>query len=303
MPENKPGHGVSLLKSFDPYFYKNIINQSFGRSVVYIMLLSFVVSFLISVKIKLSYDAFSSSALVWLEQNSGNLWPKGLGEIKIENGIVSSDTPQPYIYKLRDFVFILDTTGATTSLTADSYDILILKNKIIVKDKASKYEKRTREYDLSKVGTFLIRPGDAGKGIISEIKTPKKQVEITLKMIKSWAKLLGHGVFLLMLLVFFVFYLAAKLIQGAFFALLALLPNKSSGANLNYAKLLNLSLYALTPPTIMAVIIMLAGKQFSGFWLVYSIIYIIYMILGIKNIKSAGIDENKTPFLNGGNNA
>lgn len=303
MSENKPGHGISLLKSFNPNFYRNIVNQSFGRSVVYIMLLSFVVSFLLAAKVKIGYNSFVSMSKVLIEKNLDNLWPKGLGEIKIEKGLVSSDTEQPYVSKWNDFVFILDTTGAVKSLNDYKYGILLIKDKIIVKREKSNYETRIEEYDLSRLGKFTIRQGDILKGVIADIKTKNKLFNVDMKLINFWMRFIGGIIFFAMLLFFFLFYITAKIIQGALFAMFAMLHNKISGANLNYAKLLNISLYALTFPTILAVIIMLAGGMFSNFWLVYSVIYMSYIILGIKNIKSNSIDENKSPFLSGGNNA
>lgn len=305
MPETKPGHSVSLLKSFNPDFYRNIVNQSFGRSVVYLMLLSFVVSFLLAAKVKIGYNSFVANSKVFIEKNLDNFWPKGLGEIKIENGQLSSDTPQPYIFKWKDFAFILDTTGAVKSLNDYKYGILLTKDKLTVKREKSGYETRIEEYELSKVGKFSIRPGEPGKGVIAEINNKDKLYTVNMELINFWIKLIGGVIFFVMLLIFFPFYLIAKIIQGALFAVFAMLPNKIIGANLNYAKLLNISLYALTPATILALIIMLAGWQFSNFWLVYSFIYMTYIILGVKNIKnnSISIDEYKTPFLNGGNNA
>ncbi len=303
MPEKKPGYGISLLKSFNPNFYKNIVDQSFGKSVVYIMLLSFVVSLLLAAKVKIGYNSFVSMSKVLIEKNLDNLWPKGLGEIKIEKGLVSSDTQQPYISKWNDFVFILDTTGEVKSLNDYKYGILLIKDKLIVKREKSGYETRIEEYDLSMLGKFSVRPGDPSKGIIAVINNKDKLFNINMKLISFWMRFIGGIIFFIVLLIFFPCYLIAKIIQGALFALFAMLPNKAIGANLNYVKLLNISLYALTFPTMLALISMLAGVKFPMFWLVYSFIYMAYIILGIKNIKDNSIEVDKSPFLNGGNNA
>ncbi len=303
MADDKPGYWLSLLKSFNPNFYRNIINQSFGRSVVYIMLLSFVVSLLLAAKVKIGYNTFASMSGVWIEKNFDSLWPKGMGEIKVENGQVSSDVQQPYIHEWNDFVLILDTTGAIKSLDEYKHGILIVKDKLIVKRQKSGYETRIQEYDLSRLGAVVIHPGDTNKGIIAKIKTKNKLFNVSIKLIRFWMKLIGGLVFLVMLLIFFSFYLSAKIIQAALFALFAMVPNKVIGANLNYAKLLNISLYALTPATILAVIIILAGIKLHLFWLTYSFIYMIYIILGIKNIKDSNIEADKSPFLTGRDNA
>lgn len=303
MADDKPGYWLSLLKSFNPNFYRNIIDQSFGRSVVYIMLLSFVISFLLAAKFKIGYNTFASESRVWIEKNFDNIWPKGMGEIKIENGQMSLDVQQPYIHKWNDFVLILDTTGAIKSLDEYKHGILIVKDKLIVKRQKSGYETRIQEYDLSRLGAVAIRPGDTNKGIIAEIKTKNKLFTVSMKFIKFWMKLIGNFAFLVMLLIFFSSYLSAKIIQALLFALFSMLPNKIIGANLNYAKLLNISLYALTPATILAVIIMLAGIKLHLFWFTYSFVYMIYIILGIKNIKNSSAGINSSPFLTGGNNA
>lgn len=301
MSENKPGYWLSLLKSFNPKFYGNIIEQSFGRSFVYIMLLSFVVSFFLAVKIKIEYNKFAYMSGVWIEKHIDNIWPKGLAEIKIDNGQVSSDVQQPYIHKWNDFVFILDTTGAIKSLTDYNYGILIVKDKIIIKRKKSGYETRIEEYDLSRLERFVIHSGDINKGIIAEIKVRDKLFNISMKLIRFWMKFIGEIIFFAVLLILFPFYLCAKIFQGSLFALFSMLPNKFTGANLNYAKLLNISLYALTPATILAVIMIITGIKLPSFWFVYSAIYMSYIIAGIKNIKDNSIEADKSPFLSGGN--
>lgn len=300
MPDEKPGYWLSLLKSFDPKFYKNILGQSFGRSFVYIMLLSFLVSSLLAVKIKIEYDKFASMSRVWIEEHIDNIWPKGLVEIKIENGQVSSDVQQPYMHKWNDFVFILDTTGSIKSLADYNQGILVVKDKILVKSKKSRYETRVQEYDLSRLERFVISPGDTNKGIIAEIKAKNKLFNISMKLISFWIRFIGGIIFFAVLLILFSFYLSAKIIQGVLFALFSMLPNKIIGANLNYAKLLNISLYALTPVSILSVIIIMAGIKLLFFWFVSFFIYMSYIILGIKNIKDNSIEVNSSPFLTGG---
>lgn len=302
MPDKKPGHWRSLLKSFDSKFYIDIVNQSFGRSFVYILLLSFIVSFLISLRVKIDYNKFAFISRLWIEKHVDDIWPKGLTEVRINNGEVSSDVKQPYIHQWNDFALILDTTGEIRSLTDYKNGILILKDKILVKVK-KRNESRVNEYDLSGIDNFVIRPGDSSKGIIAEISMKDKSFNINLNRIKFWADVLGHTIFFAMLLLLFSLYSSTKLIQGAFFALLSMMPNKMLGANLGYSKLLNISLYALTPSTILAVIGIMAKIKFLMFWPLYTLIYLTYIYLAIKNINESGARQDKTPFITGGTHA
>lgn len=291
MSVEKPGHWQSLLKSFNPHFYRYIAGQSFGRSFVYVLLLSFVLSLALSLKYTVTFKRFIPRAHQWLLAHAPEAWPKGLTEIKIENGRVSSPVVQPFTHKWGEFTFVLDTTGGISSLDEYKQGVLLLKNKVVFKRKKSALETEIREYDLAKVESFIIRKGNIDKGIIAEIINKDKSFVINAGTLKSLFMLFYRIAFIAMLLWFFIYYLNAKVTQGLFFALLALPANKILKANLKYRELLNIALYAFTPATVSVLIMALAGVNLPALWFLYCLLYSIYLILGIKDTR----DNPKIP--------
>ncbi|MBM3254922.1 MAG: DUF1189 domain-containing protein [Candidatus Omnitrophica bacterium] len=285
MSDEKTGHWLSLIRSFDLSLYPRIVNQSFGRSFVYLLLLSFVLSLLLSAKYTFKFKGFVTQAKVWVSANINEIWPKGLSEVKIENGLVSSQTQQPFTYKRGDFVFILDTTAKVKSLEEYKNGILVTKNKVIVKTRKSDVESELKEYDLSKVQSFLIRQGDTAKGIIAEVASGKKSFSLSLGLLKPWFKLIYAGVFSGLLIWLFIYYLNAKIIFALAFAVFALIVNKIFKAGLTYAKLLNICFYALTPATAVSLVIMLIGTKIPLPWLLHLLLFGIYLVLGIKSVR------------------
>ena len=285
MPGEKTGHWLSLTRSFDLSFYPSIAAQSFWRSLTYLLLVCFVTSLLLSAKYTVQFNGFVAQAKVWVAAHINEIWPKGLNEIKVENGLVSSGTQQPFTHKWGDFAFVLDTTGKVQSLDEYKNGILVTKSKAIFKTKKSDVESDLKEYDLSKVQSFLIRQGDTTKGIIAEVTSGKKTFGLGLSLIKPWLKLIYAVVFSGLLIWFFIYYLNAKTVFALVFAVFALIINKIFKAGLTYAKLLNIAIYALTPATLVSVIIMLTGFKAPLLWLLHLLFFGIYLVLGIKSVR------------------
>ncbi len=285
MSEDRPGHWLSLFKSFDTHFYRRIVNQSFGRSFVYVTLLSFAVSLLFSAKYSIMFMNFIPKSQYWVRAQLPEKWPQGLTEIKIEKGQVYSSVTQPFTQKWREVAFVLDTTGKINSLDEHNQGILITKNKVILKSKESKYETRTREFDLSKVDSLVIRRGDMDKGIIVEIVNNGKPYNITYKSFGVLLKLFSIAAFFALFFSGFVYYLIAKTLQALIFALFGLLTNTIINAGLRYSGLLNISIYAITPATALSIAIMLIGAKIPTFWLLYCLVFGVYLVMGIKNAR------------------
>jgi hypothetical protein len=61
--------------------------------------------------------------------------------------------------------------------------------------------------------------------------------------------------------------------------------NKFKKLNLNYSALLNIGIFALTPPLILETLIRLSGMTFPQFGFIYYSLYIIFLLIGISKCK------------------
>lgn len=245
--EEKIGFFAKLIKSFTSVdFYRHVKSQPFATAFKYLLLFLLIITIALSVRFSFILLNGTNFIADWISTN--------IPEITIRNGEVSSPAQQPYIKGTNDFVFILDTTGQTTQIAPEyRAGILLLKNKIVHKQS----EVETREYDLSRTPYFVLN-----KAIVDRIKSIFVWITIPL-----------------MVIFLYLYYITAKLIQALIFSLLTLIINAVSKSKITYGGLLNIGIFTLTLPTILGTIVDIIGLRMPFFWLIYTGIYIIYLVI------------------------
>ena len=237
-------------------FYKEAKDSQISKGIKYIFLLIFLITLILT--IRYSYDVKRGLDLVvdWAKQN--------LPVIEIQNGIVKADVIQPYRISEEDFTLIIDTTGDVTSLDEYEAGILLTKDKLFYRGTAGK----TEIYDLSDIESLRIDENfmNVMRGNIAWI------------------------VFPFMLLGIFIYSCIARFIQVFLFSLISLVTSSISGVKLNYKQLFNIGVYAITPSMILGALLALFAVQLPAFWLIYSGLYVIYLIMAILNCKEAPVE-------------
>ncbi len=251
---------INLWRSVTSFrFYKEIAFQKVSKSIGYLFLFIFLITLALSMK----YSTVLIQGMAEVSKELGDRLP----EIRIENGVVSTDVQEPFIIEEKDFIFIIDTTGKITTVDPSyKQGILLTRNKLIHRQS----EIETRAYDLSKIKSFTVN---------------KEAME-------RWRKASSRFAFPFLVVILFPYYVVAKQIQILFFSLIALIANTATKANLKYENLFNISLFALTPPVLLATIFNLAGLRIPLFLSVflYTVIYIIFLIGGVKSCKGQVIE-------------
>ena len=241
-------------------FYKEIAFQKVSKSIGYFFLFILLITLVLSMK-------FSNALIQGMGEVSKELGDR-LPEIRIEDGIVSTDAQEPFTIEEKDFIFVIDTTGRITAIDPSyKQGILLTKKKLFYKQS----EIETREYDLSKIKSFTVN---------------KEAME-------RWKKTFSRFAFPILLISLFSYFVVVKLIQIFLFSLIALIANTTTKANLKYENLFNISLFALTPPVLLATIFTLAGLWIPPFWSIflYVAIYIVFLGGGIRSCKSPIIES------------
>lgn len=241
----------SLLRSSTDFkFYKGIFTQPFGKTLRYLLLLAILVTLVLGVRYGIGLNRFSKETLKWIEENSPY--------IEITNGVVKADCSQPYLVEGKDFVMIIDTTGQTTEI-GEKYraGVLLTKNKLIVKHD----EIRTQEFDLSKVKSFKLDKTTFGK----------------------WRSFFVFVLIPSMIVMQFFYFFIAKIIQSALAGLVVLIFKPG----IKYSNILNLCIYALTPVTILSLIVTLVSpRPIPFFWLIYLGMYIAFVVGATKQCST-----------------
>ncbi len=81
----------------------------------------------------------------------------------------------------------------------------------------------------------------------------------------------------------------AKFFHILFFSLVSLVTSSIIGAKLNYRQLFNIGIYAITPSVFLGVLLAIFGRPLPFFGIIYSGVYIIYLIMAVTNCKEEQI--------------
>ncbi len=275
-----------FVGSFSPRFYRSIASQSFARSFGYLVLLLLLTSVVLSAKITFNAQIAIQKSLEWINTELASRIPEFLPEINIKNGEVSSPAKQPLIYEWKDSAFVLDTTGTITSLSKYKSGILITEHALMVKH-AENNKTQTEEYDLSKIKSFKIAPGEK-KGEFIILSFEQRSFSLTQKDIERLSDIIGKVIFPVVTIAFFLYFLFAKIFHLFLFSLLSLIVNTITDAKLKYDNLLNIGIFALTPPVIFSALVLVLGLNIAapfGF-LLYIGLYSLFLVMAISECKN-----------------
>ena len=244
------GFNTILRSSTDFKFYKEIFYQPFGKTLRFLLLLVLLVTLVLGIRYSIVFNELSKKGFQWIEEE--------VPYIEITNGVVTADVEQPYRKEEKNFIMVIDTTGQTLEINSH-YDtgILLTRDKLIVKQD----EIRTQEIDLSKVNSFRLDKKTLGK----------------------WRKFFVGIVTPFMIIMQFVYTFIAKIIQAVVLGLVVLIFRPQ----FHYSNILNVCIYALTPPTLLALLVALVTpKALLYFPLIYLGMYIAFLVGGIRQVEN-----------------
>lgn len=283
-----------FIGSFNPKFYREISHQSFGRSFGYLTLLLLVMSLSLSIKYTFDIRGWIQKGVEWVNTDFSKKLPEFLPEINIIDGELSSPMKQPLIHEWENefnpnletekFAFILDTTGAVTSLDGYPNGILITKHKLVIKYRENMRSK-LEEYEFSDIKYFRMSPSDT-EGALIDLTFEGEKFTLTKEHVIRWSKTIEKAVFPILLVSLWLGYLFAKLFHLFFFSILSAIVNKVSGANLSYSNLLNIGVFAMTPPVTFALLAALSGIRIPLIGLIYIGLYCAFLVMGITQSKT-----------------
>lgn len=201
----------SLFK-FD--YYKNFINQNFGKSIAFITLFSLIISVFNGISFLFSLNSFANDLNTVIEKQIPH-FTFDKGELNFEN---SKD--MPLIYNDGEDNIIIDTRDNTDKSILDEYDagILITKNKIVQKQNS-----QTKVTDLSE---------------FKDLSFSKEDLYQYVPYIKALSPVLAIFIFIGVII--------AYLFYALLLSLLGLIFNSVNKSNLTYSQIFNLSIYSLT---------------------------------------------------------
>jgi Protein of unknown function (DUF1189) len=189
----------------------------------------------------------TDEAAKWIERE------KLLPELTVEHGQIRSPVPQPYVRKTNDFIFILDTTGATALAPTGAVNGIIL-----AKDRV--YGWSNQRMMLDQPASALLPDGKVDAAYLGDL-------------MRLFIRVFSVPMFALIFGMFF----AGGLAQSALFCGIASVVERSLTPRYNFSQLFRFSILAITPAAVVATAYNAAGLSGEWFPLFYLGIYYFYL--------------------------
>jgi hypothetical protein len=192
--------------------------------------------------------------------------------ITINNGRASIDREEPLFIHDRltgQPVVIIDTTGEIDSLDGTSAYVLLTGSRLVTQ----RSELDTRSYDLSTIESLTLTPADAYRW---------------LNMTMTWGP-----VVLFPFLVMGSF--AVRILQTFFYALIGMLLKVFTGADLDFAAMLSVSIMAITPAIVAATFLLAIGFNPPLGWLLFFGLSMAYLLFGLSATVKTGGNASQEP--------
>lgn len=269
----------NIAKSiYSPKFYSEILKKSFSQSLGYFTLLILLLTAINSITL---VGPLLMEVPVKLEnfiQETINCFPRDL-EIKINNGIVSTNKTEPYFISSCEptgkniNLFVVDTKTPFSIEKFAEYKVAAWVTKDAVFYTQNSNE--TRSYSLRQVTSYQLN---------------QNTLRSYTNIINPWLKFVGPVLMIAALFGIYIAYLF-RLIYLAIVSLIIWLLSKAVKKNFTYAASYSVSLHAITLGLIVEFIVNQTAKftNFSGFPFMVFILTIGVVIVNLFiNKKSAG---------------
>ncbi len=271
---------VGIIKSLNINSYKKIARQSFAKSLGFLVIFIIIISAVISLK-------FTFVAKTGLFQFSSflnrNLEPilSGLPSIEIKNGILILPK-EPYTKEWKgDFALIIEPGVEIDNSIMEKYNncLLLTQNNLIIKEtEAAQGKSKIEIYKLEKLDYLKITPIQSG----IKIAIKNKEFSLTPSNVEKFLKIIQFFIWPVLFLWFFFMYSFTKPAQILIFSLPSLIFKARLKATLSYKALLNIGVYAIVPPTCLALVKEILNIKIPFFWFIYSAIYVAYLYFAVK---------------------
>jgi hypothetical protein len=245
-------------------FYKQIKDNRFAKSFLYLLMLLLIVYTMLTVRNYFLVKSVMERAAFELSES--------IPDFELKDGKFSFEGEMPfYIGSSTNELFVIDTTG-----TVDENDLQDATNGMLITEDAIFFIKNNVQQQTLKFSD--MKEAEFNKADLIEL-LPKL----------SWLVLVG-------MLIWFVFVVAGHLLFAVFLALIGLAFSSSLNTDLKYKHVLNFSIYALTLPMLLDLAVDIAGLPIPKviFFLIYATIAGIYLLYAIKAYKENQVQPEET---------
>jgi hypothetical protein len=280
---------LGLIKSFNLKFYKEIATQKVLKSIGFLSVFVIVVSVILSVKYTADIKTFLPRAETWLQENFETI-VEDLPVIEIKDGELVS--PREYYSKQwnEDFAFIIEPREEKVFTLIKEYsNVIVLTETQITIKSTEKHTGRSdiKIHELKDMESLTISPIPDGVNIaILDKSYDVTPISIT-KLFQTISKVLYPFILIWCLVI----YTLSKFAQVLFFSLISKMINRHLKKPYEYGQLFNIGIYALVPPTALAVAKEMLNVNIPFFGIIYLVVYFLYLFWAITADKERSKED------------
>lgn len=238
------------ITSFDKY--RLFLRQSTGKAVVYLLLLTLILSAALYITEYNRYDDVIDVAAEFISED--------MPDFRFSDGKLYFSGEMPFVIDKADIPIVIDTGSDAEDRILNSYDIvmLITSDKVIIKNYV----------DRSEIPLSLYKGLDLTRDdLISSMPVVKP-------------------LFVVYLIIAAVFFMISKFVSALIVSLIGKAVNSVKGTSLSYRSIFKISVYSMTLPLIVFTILDILEVGIPFMWLLFYICCSIYVTGVISRIKS-----------------
>ncbi len=276
-----PSFWASLWKSATSFqFYRDIQGQTFRCTMRYVFILAAILSLLISARLFLDIEKSLEAWASWISAT--------IPDIRIEKGITLMPAGGPKTIADDRAILVVNPEEKDAKIPDKFRAGLILgRDKMLLKwnqvsgpvGEPSRLEQFI--YAIAYTA-YATQPGGF-KGNVFDL-SGVQSLTVNPKNVARWKVLAVRLIGLTLPFVYFIFYLVGKLAQALFFSVVLSYATRSpQGERMPYSGILNLSLYALTPPMLFSALMQILGVKVPHFDWVFLGMYVAFLMGAMHN--------------------
>ncbi len=250
---------ICKLKSYN-YFFQ----QSLGRAFLYLFLASVILAGLGGIRFMVEFNTAIDEVIDTMKSD--------LPYFELRDGELTVDAEMPYIVsESADHIFIIDTTGQSDQSALNGYDIGMLFTKDDMYQKQSRFE--TRHYDL---------------GAFAGLTVTRSDVMLFMPMLKWMIAFIAFFGF--------IFYFCGKLLGALIVSIGGLIIESTASKKIGFGNLYKLSLYALTLPMFIKMVLTLMQVTVPLFFIIYYSIALFYLYKAVMTVRDNSEEDAAGPY-------
>jgi len=231
--------------------YRLFLRQRVGKAVVYLLLLSCLISLVVYIPAGIQYDRIVDDFIA----NFDTVIP----DFTLANGKLQVTAEMPIVLEESAYPIVIDTSPDAEDRILPKYDIvmLITSDKIIQKNYANK-----------QVTNF-----SAFQGLV----LTRDNIAQTLPLMKP------VGIFVFVLLA--IGFVIGKFISALIISLIGLTINSALKTNLSYQNIFKISVYSMTTPLLVCTIPSIIPIAIPFLWILFYILASVYVYGAVRSIR------------------